>query len=74
MSGQQTFMPDDPARNGKRPRSVPKPFEVWYRFKDRNTVFGRDWHRFGRYRDDATAQQVLRQKSADPHFEYEVRK
>ncbi len=74
MSGQQTFMPDYRERSGKKTRNVRKPVEVWYRAKKRASLFFRDWCRFGRYKDEATAQQVLRQKSSDPYFEYEVRK
>lgn len=75
MSNQQTFMPETRERTGKRRSAARRPVEVWYRAKpDLAWHFFREWTRWGRYKDEATAEQVLRQKSTDPHFEYEVRK
>ena len=71
MSNQQSMMPDDErVRVGK----VTKLVEVWYRASNgRGSLFFRDWVRFGRYKNEAVAQEVLRQKSGDRWFEYEVR-
>lgn len=69
---QTSQLPDTRERARSFKRAVKKPFEVWYRSKSKGSWF-RNWHRFGRYKDDATAQGVLRQKSSDPYFEYEIR-
>lgn len=75
MSNQQTFMPETRERSGKRRRNTRKPFEVWYRAKPHLLWdLGSNWARFGRYEYEAVAERVWRQKSSDPHFEYEVRK
>lgn len=71
MSGQQSYMPSERDKRGKKRRNTAKPFEVWYRAK-RGTWF-REWCRFGRYRDLAVAEKVVSQKSNDSFFEYEVR-
>ena len=66
-------MPEETrAKHGKKSRATPKPFEVWYRAPD-STLFFKDWCRFGKYKDEATAQEVIRQKRTDPYFEYEIR-
>lgn len=72
MSTQTSLMPDDRERARTFKRPVKKAVEVWYRAKGPSLWF-KDWARFGKYKDDATAQQVLRQKSSDPYFEYEIR-
>lgn len=72
MSGQQTYMPEFRERRGKQSRQVKKPFEVWYRYKYGRVLF-RDWCRFGRYKDRATAEMVVAQKATDTCFEYEIR-
>ena len=74
MSNQQSMMPDERVRVGKKKRKVTKLVEVWYRASNgRGCLFFRDWVRFGRYKNEAVAQEVLRQKSGDRWFEYEVR-
>ena len=74
MSKQVSFMPDERERPAASRKRHPKPWEVWYRVPPgRATLFFRDWVRFGRYRDEATARAVVSQKSNDRHFEYEVR-
>lgn len=75
MSNQSSQMPEETQRPRKRSRKHAKPWEVWYRASNgRSSLFFRDWVRFGRYKDEATAQGVLRQKRTDPYFECEVRK
>ena len=65
---------DVDSRPGKKSRKVRKLVEVWYRASNRRkSLLFRDWVRFGRYKDTATAQQVVDQKRTDPYFEYEVR-
>lgn len=71
MSTQQSFMPDEVPKHRARKRNVRKPVVVEWRAK-RPSLWFRDWSKFGKYRDRATAEQVLRQKASDTHFEYRI--
>lgn len=71
MSTQQSFMPDEVPKHRSRKRNVAKPITVEWRAK-RSSLWFKDWSRFGKYRDRATAEQVLRQKASDTYFEYRI--
>ncbi|ARB06070.1 hypothetical protein FDH38_gp016 [Dinoroseobacter phage vB_DshS-R5C] len=74
MSNQQSFMPDEVPKNRAFKRRTPKPIIVEWRAKGgRSLIWFRDWSKFGRYKDRATAEQVLRQKAHDKHFEYRIK-
>jgi len=73
VSSQQSFMPDEAPKHRAFKRATKKPVGVFYRaHPDRGSAFFKDWMLFGRYVDEETAQQVLRQKSSDPYFEYQI--
>ena len=71
MSTQQSNMPDTQERHGKKRHKIAKPYQVWYKAKRESLCF-REWSLFGRYKDEKTAQEVIRQKSSDPVFEYRI--
>jgi len=74
MSKQSSQMPEETQRPRKRLRKHARPWELWWRASNgRSSPFFRNWSRFGRYKDEETAKQVVRQKMTDPYFEYGVR-
>lgn len=74
MSTQSSLMHEERLKAAPSKKRGKKTFEVWWRAKPgRSSLWFKDWTRFGKYRDEATAQQVVRQKSSDRYFEYEVR-
>lgn len=71
MSSQSSLMPDTKERHRPFKRRGKKPVVVEWRSKNPNGLF-RKWSRFGRYKDEATAKDVLRQKQHDRYFEYRI--
>jgi hypothetical protein len=73
MSNQSSLMPEETQRPRKSSRKHSKPIVVQWRAKGgRSSLFFRDWSKFGRYKDEATAEGVLRQKQHDRWFEYRI--
>jgi hypothetical protein len=74
MSQQQTFMPNDRERVGKRKRPGKKTVVVeWRAVPGRSTIWFRDWSKFNAYATREQAEQAMRQKSGDQYFEYRIR-
>ncbi|HEY7823738.1 MAG TPA: hypothetical protein VIG24_12930 [Acidimicrobiia bacterium] len=72
MSQQSSLHPDLPERHRPFKRAGAKPWVVEWRSRHPRGLF-RDWTRFGRYKDEATAQQVLRQKASCKYFEFRIK-
>ena len=73
MSSQSSEHPDLKERLRPFKRKHRKPWQVLYRAPlNRSSLFGHSWHRFGRYKDEATAKKVLAQKAHCRYFEYKI--
>lgn len=70
----QSFMPNDRERPMPSTTRLPKKVVVEWRARPgRVTLFFRDWSKFGAYTNLKRANQVLKAKDGDPHFEYRIR-
>lgn len=68
MSRQTSFMPDERTRTGRLKRSDKRFVKLWYRFPKEKTSLFPGWNLFGRYRDEKTAAEVIRQKEHDWYY------
>ena len=71
MSSQSSQHPDEPAKTRSR-KKTKKPWVVEYRFNRPGSIFGGTWWRFGKYKDQATAEKVLEVKSKDRWFDFRI--